>query len=74
MHSGDNDAALRAHERGESFGATRDRFYQIACSYENWIVSLNGRGKNNKLRGICMFRKMLFNKAQTEPLQSIRFH
>ena len=74
MHSGDNNAALRAHDCGEGFRATDDGFSRITPGHENGIVALNCGGKNNKVSGACVFRTMLFIKAQPAPLQSICFH
>ena len=74
VHSGDNNAALRAHNCGEGFRATDDGFSRITPGHENGIVALNCGGKNNKVSGACVFRTMLFIKAQPDPLQSICFH
>src|SRR2546425_7713774 len=74
MHSGDNNAALGAHNCSEGFRATHDWFSQITSAYENWIVAFDCGGENHKIGNVCMLRAMLFIKTQTEPLQSICFH
>src|SRR5213593_3972652 len=74
VHSGDNDAALRAHDCSQSLRTAHDRLTRSAPAYENRIVVFNGGGKNNQLGGISLFRAMLLIKVQTEALQSICFH
>src|SRR5206468_1811456 len=74
VHSGDNNAAFRAHNCSKRFGATHDGFSRITPGHEYWIVLFNCRGENYKIRGARMLGSMLFIKAQTEPLQSICFH
>src|SRR5580765_1232785 len=71
MHSGDHNAALGLHDRGDGFRATEARFSATARGQENWIVVLNRGGENNKFRSGRMLSEMLFMKAQAEPLQSL---
>ena len=49
VHSGDNNAALCAHNCSKSFRATERRFSRVTRAYENGIVVLNCGGKNNKI-------------------------
>src|ERR1051326_6965062 len=70
MHSSDYNAALGLHDCRDGFRPTEQRFSAIARSYQNWIVILNRRGKNNELRSVGMLREMLLMKMQAEPLQA----
>src|SRR4029077_16577919 len=68
VHSGDHNAALGLHDRGDGFRATEQRFSATARGKENWIVILTRLRKNDKARSVRMLGEMLFMKAQAEPL------
>ena len=72
MHSGDDNAALAAHDHGEGFSAAHDRFSRIARAHQNRIVDLDRGGKDNHIGVGRILRAMLLTKTQTQALQSIR--
>ena len=63
-----------AHDCGEGFRATHDRFARITRAHENRIVALDRGGKTTSSASLASLRAMLLVKTQTEPLQSIRLH
>ena len=67
VHSGDDDAALTAHDCSQGFCATCDRFSRTARTHEDWIVTPDRRGEDNQV-DCGMLRAMLLTKTQTEPL------
>ena len=72
MHSGDDNAALAAHDCGERFSAAHDWFSRIARAYQDRIVDLDRGGKHNQIGFVGIFRAMLGKETQTQALQSIR--
>src|SRR6476661_7986770 len=64
MHSGDHNAALGSHDCSDGFSAAEQRFSTAARGQKDWIVVLDCRGKNNKLRNVRMLCEMLFMEVK----------
>ena len=70
MHSSDQDSALIAHDRSESFRPPHHRLGGAPGCGQNWVLLLNGRGKNDQLGVLCVLWAMVMEKFQTESLQA----
>src|SRR5438105_5747834 len=69
MHSSDQDSALIAHDRSESFRPSYHPLGGAAGCDQDWVFFLNGRGENDQLGFSCLLWAMVMEKFQTESLQ-----